>query len=109
MLAASVPSAHADRWKNRSLPSPGLACFAPQSLNGIVFPRSAQRSWNNNANNLRSAYRNHNQPDNRNNNVGFRVEATYTRDRRRLETRVFVQFRRKYATLKSKVTHAGNL
>ncbi len=30
-------------------------------------------SWNNNARNCRSAYRNNNQPDNRNNNVGVRV------------------------------------
>ena len=30
-------------------------------------------SWNNNPRNCRSAYRNHNQPDNHNNNVGFRV------------------------------------
>ncbi|MFH1824530.1 MAG: SUMF1/EgtB/PvdO family nonheme iron enzyme [Candidatus Firestonebacteria bacterium] len=29
-------------------------------------------SWNNNANNCRSANRNNNTPDNRNNNVGFR-------------------------------------
>ncbi len=29
-------------------------------------------SWNNNATNLRSAYRNNNTPDNRNNNIGFR-------------------------------------
>ena len=30
-------------------------------------------SWNNNATNLRAAYRNRNEPDNRNNNIGFRV------------------------------------
>ena len=29
-------------------------------------------SWNNNANNLRSANRNNNTPSNRNNNLGFR-------------------------------------
>jgi|GEM_PF-3039728 len=29
-------------------------------------------SWNNNPSNLRSAYRNHSTPDNRNNNIGFR-------------------------------------
>jgi hypothetical protein len=33
-------------------------------------------SWNNNPQNLRSANRNRNQPDNRNNNVGFRVAST---------------------------------
>lgn len=30
-------------------------------------------SWNNNSDNARCAYRNSNQPDNRNNNLGFRV------------------------------------
>ncbi|MGB3693819.1 MAG: hypothetical protein WA999_13930 [Spirulinaceae cyanobacterium] len=30
-------------------------------------------SWNNNPRNCRSAYRNDNNPDNRNNNYGFRV------------------------------------
>ena len=30
-------------------------------------------SWNNNQNNARAAFRNHNHPDNRNNNNGFRV------------------------------------
>jgi hypothetical protein len=33
-------------------------------------------SWNNNPQNLRSANRNRNQPDNRNNNIGFRVAST---------------------------------
>jgi formylglycine-generating enzyme required for sulfatase activity len=30
-------------------------------------------SWNNDAHNCRSAIRNHNEPDNRNNNLGFRL------------------------------------
>ena len=30
-------------------------------------------NWNNNGQNLRSAYRNNNNPNNRNNNIGFRV------------------------------------
>jgi hypothetical protein len=30
-------------------------------------------SWNNNARNARAAYRNNNQPDNANDNIGFRV------------------------------------
>jgi hypothetical protein len=30
-------------------------------------------AWNNNRNNARCAYRNNNHPDNRNNNLGFRV------------------------------------
>ncbi|MBX7168094.1 MAG: hypothetical protein K1X74_17290 [Pirellulales bacterium] len=33
-------------------------------------------SWNNNARNCRSANRNRNMPDNRNNNMGFRVAST---------------------------------
>ncbi|QQZ30682.1 SUMF1/EgtB/PvdO family nonheme iron enzyme [Thiothrix subterranea] len=30
-------------------------------------------AWNNNAQNVRSANRNNNTPDNRNNNIGFRL------------------------------------
>ena len=30
-------------------------------------------SWNNPQDNARAAYRNHNDPDNRNNDIGFRV------------------------------------
>jgi hypothetical protein len=33
-------------------------------------------SWNNNSENLRSANRNRTTPDNRNNNLGFRVSST---------------------------------
>ncbi|HXG90931.1 MAG TPA: SUMF1/EgtB/PvdO family nonheme iron enzyme [Blastocatellia bacterium] len=33
-------------------------------------------SWNNTAQNLRSANRNRNAPDNRNNNLGFRLVST---------------------------------
>ena len=33
-------------------------------------------SFNNNAHNVRSAYRNNNNPDNRNNKIGFRVAST---------------------------------
>ena len=36
-------------------------------------------SWNNNANNLRSANRNNNTPTNRNNNIGFRLVSTEQR------------------------------
>ncbi|MEO0704383.1 MAG: hypothetical protein AAF050_01830 [Cyanobacteria bacterium J06649_5] len=32
-------------------------------------------SWNNNPENCRSAYRNNNNPENRNNNIGFRVSC----------------------------------
>lgn len=38
-------------------------------------------SWINNARNCRSAYRNHNTPDNRNNNLGFRALAARRRRR----------------------------
>ena len=34
-------------------------------------------SWNNNQNNARCANRNRNTPDNRNNNIGFRVAASH--------------------------------
>ncbi len=34
-------------------------------------------SWNNNARNCRSAYRNRNRPDNRNNNLGFRCARAH--------------------------------
>jgi hypothetical protein len=36
-------------------------------------------SWNNNAQNCRSAIRNHNAPDNRNNNLGFRLASSRQR------------------------------
>ncbi|MCF1182037.1 SUMF1/EgtB/PvdO family nonheme iron enzyme [Marichromatium gracile] len=36
-------------------------------------------SWNNNARNCRSAYRNRNEPDNRNNNLGFRCARAHDR------------------------------
>ena len=35
--------------------------------------RKSGGSWNNNPNNCRSAYRNNNSRENRNNNIGFRV------------------------------------
>ena len=34
-------------------------------------------SWNNNGRNVRSANRNRNEPDNRNNNVGFRLSLAH--------------------------------
>jgi len=36
-------------------------------------------SWNNNAQNCRSAIRNNNEPDNRNNNLGFRLASSRQR------------------------------
>ncbi|HKI19360.1 MAG TPA: SUMF1/EgtB/PvdO family nonheme iron enzyme [Isosphaeraceae bacterium] len=35
-------------------------------------------SWNNDAQNVRAAYRNHNQPSNRNHNLGFRCAELTT-------------------------------
>jgi hypothetical protein len=40
-------------------------------------------SWNNHETNLRAAVRNRNQPDNRNDNIGFRVARDVERERRR--------------------------
>jgi formylglycine-generating enzyme required for sulfatase activity len=36
-------------------------------------------SWNNTAQNCRAAYRNNNAPDNRNNNIGFRLALSLQR------------------------------
>jgi formylglycine-generating enzyme required for sulfatase activity len=36
-------------------------------------------SWNNNARNVRSAYRNRNEPGNRDNNLGFRCAGAHDR------------------------------
>ena len=36
-------------------------------------------SWNDNARNVRAAYRNHKQPDERNNNLGFRCSRAHDR------------------------------
>jgi hypothetical protein len=44
-------------------------------------------SWNNNASNLRSANRNNNNPDNANNNIGFRVALPAQAFRRMPEDR----------------------
>ncbi len=40
-------------------------------------------SWNNNPRNVRAANRNHNAPDNRDNNLGFRLVSTRHRPRAR--------------------------
>jgi formylglycine-generating enzyme required for sulfatase activity len=37
-------------------------------------------SWNNNSRNARAAYRNHNDPNNANNNLGFRVLLAVPRE-----------------------------
>jgi formylglycine-generating enzyme required for sulfatase activity len=49
-------------------PGAAIASDAPRVLRG--------GSWNNNPDNCRSANRNRNGADNRNNNVGFRVAST---------------------------------
>ncbi len=45
--------------------------FSATLQTGLVGKRGG--SWNNNPRNCRSAYRNNNNPDDRNNNIGFRV------------------------------------
>ncbi|EGV30882.1 Sulphatase-modifying factor protein [Thiorhodococcus drewsii AZ1] len=47
-----------------------LAAGRTQTRRGRVLRGG---SWNNNGRNLRSAYRNHNAPDNRNDNIGLRL------------------------------------
>ncbi|TAN42491.1 MAG: hypothetical protein EPN22_12010 [Nitrospirae bacterium] len=39
-------------------------------------------SWNNNARNVRAVNRNNNTPDNRNNNLGFRLASTHHHSKR---------------------------
>jgi len=43
---------------------------------GQALKRLRGGSWNNNPENCRSAYRNYNNPDNANNNNGFRVVSS---------------------------------
>jgi formylglycine-generating enzyme required for sulfatase activity len=40
-------------------------------------------SWNNNQRNVRAAYRNHNEPDNANDNIGFRCARSISIGKRR--------------------------
>ncbi|MCC5875577.1 MAG: SUMF1/EgtB/PvdO family nonheme iron enzyme [Candidatus Sumerlaeia bacterium] len=51
------------------VPLPGAS---PRGTNRVI----RGGSWNNNPQNLRSANRNRNTPDNRNNNLGFRVVSS---------------------------------
>ena len=44
---------------------------------GSSCRRRASSATNNNPRNLRAAYRNRNEPDNRNNNLGFRVARVF--------------------------------
>ena len=53
----------------------------PAVPRGAAIVRAGARvlrggSWNNNAHNCRAANRNHNDPDNRNDNIGFRLAST---------------------------------
>jgi hypothetical protein len=48
-------------------------------------------SWNNNARNCRSANRNNNSPDNRNDNLGLRLVSTRSCRRMRFTDRIRVQ------------------
>ncbi len=55
-----------------------LKCFRLDTLTSGVLQQGRNRvlrggSWINNGRNLRSARRNANEPDNRNNNIGFRL------------------------------------
>ncbi|MBO0756737.1 MAG: SUMF1/EgtB/PvdO family nonheme iron enzyme, partial [Bradyrhizobiaceae bacterium] len=66
------------------------------SLDGPMSSRILRGgSWNNNnPDNLRSANRNRNQPDNRNNNISFRVASTRIRRSRRDRVCAWGQIRR---------------
>lgn len=56
---------------------PGLVPVStPRALLDPVSRVLRGGGWNNNPQNLRSANRNRNQPDNRNNNFGFRLAST---------------------------------
>jgi hypothetical protein len=54
-------------------------------------------SWNNKPNNVRAANRNNNNPDNRNNNIGFRISKTFPPE--------FSLLRKRKASIK---VHAGS-
>jgi hypothetical protein len=60
-------------------------------LKGQVIESRVLRggSWNNNQRNARCAYRNSNNPDNRNNNIGFRVAASHNIPHRPEISRVY--------------------
>ena len=72
-----------------SMPTPGACATRSSGAAGSIRPRPLEAwtapcrrvvrggSWNNNPDNLRSANRNRNNTDNRNNNLGFRVAARF--------------------------------
>jgi len=49
-------------------------------------------SWNNNGRNCRSANRNHNDPSNRNNNIGFRLARARHAVGMSVNDQIFIQF-----------------
>ncbi len=70
------------RWSGRARQADTYPCGSGCSANtASVGPRPCSRvlrggTFNNHASNVRCAYRNHNGPANRNNNVGFRPAST---------------------------------
>ena len=63
------------KWRNDKAKSEGRPAYAIVSSGSNRVNRGG--SWNNNANNCRSAYRNNNyNPSNYNNNLGFRLSST---------------------------------
>ena len=95
--ARTLQAGYARRWPSPPMPmrglAPGAACAAARLrirwrscsvVSGWRSKTGADRvirggSWNNNARNCRSAYRNRNEPDNRNNNLGFRCARAHDR------------------------------
>ena len=72
-------AAHADTWRLRHAIFRGGRFDPAITLEAWTGPcRRVVRggSWNNNPENLRSANRNRNNTDNRNNNIGFRLGRT---------------------------------
>jgi formylglycine-generating enzyme required for sulfatase activity len=70
---------HADTWRLRHAIFQGGRFDPARALEAWTAPcRRVVRggSWNNNPQNLRSANRNRNTTDNRNNNLGFRLGST---------------------------------
>ena len=61
------------KWRNDKAKAEGRPAYASSGSNRV----NRGGSWNNNANNCRSAYRNNNyNPSNYNNNLGFRLSST---------------------------------
>ncbi len=67
---------HADTWRLRHAIFRGGRFDPAKAPEAWTAPCRRGGSWNNNPDNLRSADRNRNNTDNRNNNLGFRVART---------------------------------